>query len=331
MKKKYLITGGAGFVGSHLIDYLVEDGEKLESIRVLVEPGQNLSNLDGRKVEVVVGDIRDKKIVKKAVDDVSVIYHLAAMTVDPGKTYEDYKTVNTNGTKNLLESIDIKKIKKFIFFSSISVFGLPAWSGDMINYDESYRKNYAEPYGKSKFYAEKEVIDSGIPYVIIRPTTVYGPKDKAGIYQLFKAVEINRFFIVGNGNNLMDYVYVKDLVRGARLAEKSRVVNEDFIIGAGKPTTQKQIINAVYSSVKRTQSNIHIPKWVLLPLSYPVEKIFMIVGMKPLLFPNRVKVLTANCYFNTDKAKKMIGYKPKVDLKKGMKITADWIRMHSTD
>lgn len=323
---KILITGASGFIGSHLIEYLLEDGEKLKNLRLLIPQWESLNNIPERKFEIIVGDIRNLNTVTQAMKGVDIVYHLAAKTIINQGTYDYYKDVNVNGTKNLIAAAKKEKIKKFINFSSISVYGLPAWKGDMENVNEKWPKEPSEPYGQSKLVAENLVISAGkkwgLKYIIIRPTTVYGPRDKAGINQLFKALRKHLFFYVGNGENKMDYVYVKDLVRAARLAQKSNIEQEDFIIGAGKPSTQKKIVTAAAKSLDIDTNFIHIPKIVSLPLSYIIKYVSGFLGIHPLLFPDRIKVLTSNCFFDISKAKRLLRYKQEIGLLTGMVLTA---------
>ncbi len=327
--KKILITGAAGFIGSHLVEHLLEDGIKSQELRLFIPPWESFVNLPQEMFEIVIGDIRNKNQVKKAMKDIDIVYHLAAKTVIDGGTFDYYKDTNVDGTKNLLEAAAKEKVKKFIYFSSISVFGLPAWKGDMVNYNEMFPKEPSEPYGKTKLESEKLVIHASqkwkLPYIIIRPTTVYGPRDKAGIAQLFKAIKKNMFFFIGDAQNKMDYVYVGDLVKAARTAEKSNIVNEDFIIGAWKPSTQQCIVESIAKSLGKQVPSIHVPKSIALLLAYISKWISDLFHARPLLFPARVRVLTANCYFDCSKAKNLIRYTPEFDIKKGTDNICKWI------
>lgn len=329
MQNKILITGGTGFVGSHLVELLLKDGVGLNNLRLLVKPGESLKNLPPRKFEIIWGDIRDKDAVKKAVQGVDFIYHLAAKTVFEGKSYRDFKDINVDGTRNLLEASRREKLKKFIFFSSISVYGLPAYCGERINCDESWPKKPAESYGKSKYEAEKLVIkahkDWGIPYIIIRPTTVYGPRDYQGVLELYRAIYHHYFMRIGDGKNKMDYVFVKDLVKGARQAQLSKYMADDFILGANKPTTLNEVVDTIALSISRKILSIYLPKNVALPVSYIVKFLAKVLGIRPPLFPERVKIMTTNCFFSSKKAKKYISYNPQTSFKRGAAITGRWL------
>lgn len=303
--KKYLITGAAGFIGSHLVDYLIEDGVKPENLRLFVAPWDTLENLKGRTYEIVVGDIRDKRTVEKAMQGIDIVYHLAAKTGSDGGEFEDFESTNVRGTKNLINFATKYKIKKFVFFSSIGVYGLPATTGDMCNISEESPKNYSEGYGKTKFLAEMALIEANhkhdLDYIIIRPSTVFGPRDKAGMAQLLNILKKGYFFYIGRGNNIMDYVYIKRLVGATRKLEKGNIKNEDFIIGSENPLSQKEMVSIICDELNIKRPYIAIPRLLALILSFLLKYMFLLVGKKPIIFPNRIKVLSADCYFDSSK------------------------------
>lgn len=327
---KILITGAAGFIGSHLVETLLENNIPVERLRLFVLKNEPLDNLPKLNFDIYKGDIQNEADVTKAMDGVSLVYHLAALTIDGAKyfTQEEYTAVNVQGTENVLKACKKEKTK-IIFFSSIAVFGLPAWVGDINNWDETRPKNPKEIYGESKLEAEKKIVDAnkkwGIPYIILRPTSAYGPRDKRNLLELYNVVARRIFFYIGNGNNKMDYVYVKDITQAAYLAGKSKKINDDYIIGAGTPVTLNEVVLSVAKSINVPVPNIHVPKKIALWLSFVIEKTYLAVGMKPILFPARVKVMTSNCYYNIAKAKKNLGYKPAFSFEKGAKITGKWL------
>lgn len=329
---KILITGASGFIGSHLVELLLEEGIPLNSLSLLIPKNESLKNLPKKNFEIIYGDIRNKEDVKKAMKGVSIIYHLAALTIDGGKYYSwnQYHQVNVLGTQNLLDECRGKKIKKFIFFSSIAVYGLPAWVGNIENWNEKRVKNPQEIYGESKLDAENRIIEAyekwKIPYAIIRPTSVYGPRDKRNLAELYKAIKKNLFFFIGDGRNKMDYVYVKDVAKAAYLAQLSKNKSGEYIIGGGTPITLQKIVLYVAESLHKPIPNIHVPKIFALLLSYIIEFVSNVMEIKPMLFPKRVKVLTNNCYFDISKAKKEIKYFPNVSFEEGTKLTAQWLK-----
>lgn len=308
---KILITGAAGFIGSHVVEHLLERDIKRENLRLFILNGESLRNLPDENFDIVFGDIRNKSDVKKAVKGVNVVYHLAAVTRDNWLSYVD---VNYHGTKILVSECKKQKIKKFVFFSTIAIYGLPAFVGNRENITENSTLQIEGEYAKSKFQAEKIVRESGLPYAIIRPTTVYGPRDKAGVYQLYLAIKKNYFFRIGNGKNKVDYVYVRDLVHGARAAELSSK-NGEYILGAKRPITFLNLIKSVAKVLGKNIPFWYIPRWLGLLLAYLISPLSLPFS------PNRVRVMTANYYFSSKKATREIGYNPKTKFTEGIKIT----------
>lgn len=325
--KKILITGAAGFIGSHLVELLLKE-EELQNLRLFIQENEPLDNLPKMKLDIVRGDIRDKRAIKKAMKDVKIIYHLAARTIEPTR-FTDFKSVNVEGTQNLLDECKNNRMEKFILFSSIAVFGLPAWRGDMVNLDETAPKRYAEQYGKSKWEAEKAVVRAhkewNLPYAIVRPTSVYGPRDKRNLLELYQVIKKHLFFFIGNGRNKMDYVYIGDVVKAARLAQQSPKKSGDYIIGGGRPITLNEVVAAVSESINEKVSNIYVPKNLSLALSYITYYGGKLINIRSPLFPSRVKVMTSNCYFNIKKARSELGYEPKMSFRQGTMITGRWL------
>lgn len=326
--KKYLITGASGFIGSHLVEHLLEDGVDVKNIRLLVLPNDTFENLPERKFELVRGDIRDKNVVDKACGDVETIYHLASQNGYDGGDYKYFADVNVTGTRNILKSAVKSKVEKIIYFSSTAVYGLPATAGNIKNYNETHAFSYSEGYGQSKYIAEKLVkkicVKAKIKYIILRPATVYGPRDSAGIYQLIRQINKGWFAIVGNGQNLVDYIYVRDIVEIARSLEKSKLNNQDFILASGKPILFKEAVEKIYKSLNLKAKYINVPEFIALPSSFIAKYIFIALGMKPIVFPNRVKVMSSDYYFDISKLKKF-GYVPKYDFSQGVSETVNWL------
>lgn len=328
---KILITGAAGFIGSHLVETLLENKIPLQRIRLFIPEKESLDNLPKLNFEIVRGDIQNEADAKKAMEGVDLVYHLAALTIDGGKyfTGKEYTQVNVQGTENLLKACKNKKIKKFIFFSSIAVYGLPAWVGNIENWNENQPKNPREIYGESKLKAEEKIKEAnkkwGLPYVILRPTSVYGPRDRRNLLELYRAIAKHLFFCIGDGKNKMDYVFVKDVTRAAYSSANSTQANGDYIIGCGKPLTLNEVVFYVAKSINTTVPSLHIPKSFAYAASFIIEWVSKLLGIKPMLFPARVKVMTRNCYYDISKAEKDIKYKPFFSFEKGTQITGKWL------
>jgi nucleoside-diphosphate-sugar epimerase len=325
-KKKVLVTGAAGFIGSHLVDALVARGEP---VRCFVRKKDSLEFLPRKGIEVVVGDIVDKKSLASACEGVKIIYHLAAKTDFEGKTWEEYYQPNVLGTENLIALAIKEKVKRFVFFSTIRVVGL----GDSkIPVDETAPYAPINFYDKSKCEAEKRVLisfkKSKLPIVILRPTSVYGPRDRGTYFSFFKAIAQGKFFLVGSGKNLVSFVYVSNVVEATLLAGKSKkAIGQTYFINDDHPYTMEKLSKTIALAFGKKLLPLKLPRGLgyLLGYSFGLGKIF---GFKPPLSPERVRNLTISYVFDISKAKKELGYHPKISLKEGVKLTAQWYEKH---
>lgn len=328
MSDKILVTGASGFIGSHLVDLLLKKKTPLSQLRLFVETSQTLENLPNKKFDIIYGDIRNKLDIKKAMKGVTTVYHLAAK-IDFDGTWEEYDSINVQGTKNLVdEAIKIKGFKKFVNFSSIGVHGLPAGIGDIIKWNEDHSPSYTNLYGKSKWEAEEVVRNAHkkhkLPYVIIRPASVYGPREKGPTLALYKAIKSGQFLMIGDGNNKMHYVYVLDLVNATYLAGNSKLTRGEYIIAGPKPTSFSDVVSFVAKSIDKPVPKFCISKPFALLIAYIFAIITKITGIKLPLFPSRVRTMTTTYYYDISRAKKELGYNPQIDFKQGSKIVGNW-------
>ncbi len=327
MRKIILITGASGFIGSHLLDYLEKNLNNDCLIRILVPPWENLSNIRSGNIEICVGDIRKVKDCVLACKDVSYIYHLAALVMDPKHSSEDYYRTNVVGTKNILNSID-KMFEKIVFFSSVGIYGLPSEFGDIEDWNEDRNIYTDEPYGKSKFLGESLIKDFAklkkFKYSILRPTTVYGPRDKKALLDLVRVIKKGMFFVIGDGENKLDYIYVKDVARAAFIAMNSKLSGE-YIIGNFKVNSLNKIYKIIVKSIGNKVNLVKINPVIAYLVSYFFEICFRLFRVKPLIYPKRVKAMTSNFYFDVSRARKELGFVPRVSFKKGFEFTKSWI------
>jgi len=309
MKKKIIITGGAGFIGSHLCEYLVA---KKEIYKIIVidnlEDGSldNLKNVKkNKKISVKKIDIRDKKKLSKVFDKkVDTIFHLAAQSdiVPSIENPVDYIETNFNGTLNVLDLMNKFKIKKIIYAASSSCYGIPK------NYptNENEKIDTRYPYAYSKYIAETLIKNWSkiykIKYISLRLFNVYGIRSRtnnaygAVIGIFLKQRIMNKVLtIVGNGNQKRDFVNVKDVVIAFYKSMKSKKWNQIYNIGSGKP----QKINYLAKLIGGTK--IFLPK-------RPAE-------------PDQT-------FANINKIKKNLKWKPKISFEEGikkiLKNKSDW-------
>ena len=253
-----LITGGAGFIGSHLVDYLVTKKE-IKNILVLdnIEDGslKNLKNaLKSSKVKFVKKDIRNFKSIKNSFKNVDQVVHLAALSdiVPSIENPMEYLNTNIMGTINILESMRHHKVKKIIYAASSSCYGIPL----NVPTKEKDKINTKYPYAYSKYIGEQTIKHWAevykLNYISLRLFNVYGTRSRThGAYGAALGVFLKQklsnkpFTVVGNGKQKRDFVYVEDVVKAFYLSIKTKKTNKIFNIGFGKPESVNNLLNYI--------------------------------------------------------------------------------------
>jgi len=320
---KVLVTGGTGFLGSHLIQRLAKKGEK---VRALVRKTSNIDYLKQLDVEIYPGDITDKNSVREAVKGVDLVYHIAALFRQSRFPDRVYREVNVQGTRNMLEASYEEGVKRFVHCSTIGVLGHIA--NPPANENTPY--NPGDVYQKTKCEGEKIALkffkDKKFPVTIVRPTAIYGPGDTR-LLKLFKYASSGKMIILGDGNIFYHLVYVEDLVTGFELcAQKENAVGEIYIIGGDKYLTLNKLVDLIAKVLGVSLLKVHFPVFPVKALSILCEKVCIPLRVEPPLHRRRVDFFTKSRAFDISKAKKELGYKPEFDLERGLELTADWYR-----
>lgn len=315
-----LVTGGAGFIGSHIVDSLVEEGAN-----VIVYDNfsfGNLRNLDNSrgKIKVIKGDILDFPLLKKSMKNADFVSHHAAQleifrsTKDPFADLE----INTLGTINVLRAAQENKVRKVINASSACVYGQPHAKVQ----DENHPTNPNWAYGISKLAAEKycqiSESSSGIPVTSLRYGIVYGPREwYRRVLTIFikRAIEKKDLIIFGRGSQYRDFVYVGDVVRIHNLClEYGTSDGQAINVGTGKPTTVRQLARLVITAVSPEKLKIISEKVAEGGESKIVE------GKK-----RNVNDLIGMC-LDSGKAHRLLGWQAKTDLSFGILQELNWAR-----
>ncbi len=317
---KALVTGGTGFIGSHLVDELLKRGY---SVRCIVRDTSNLRWLDGKNVEIVRGSLLDLDFLEKVVKDVDYVYHIAGVT--KGRNYKDYYIGNVETTKNLLNAcLKNQNLKKFILASSLAAVGP---GEDAVPVDETTPYHPITSYGKSKAEAEKVTLSYSdkIPITIVRPPSVYGPRDTY-TFEIFKYVKFGFLPVVIPQEQILSLVYVSDLVDGFILAgESERATGEIYFISSEEIYTWREIEDAVLRALDRKVFKLKIPASLLYSLSFLSELFFKVQGKASPLNVEKVRDLRQkNWTCSIEKAKKELGYIQRVSLEEGMRRTIKW-------
>lgn len=314
-----LLTGNAGFIGKYLTGILLEKGYTIRGVDV--RPRTDILN----GFSQIEGDILDRNIVRQSMLDVDTIIHLAAEHKDFGITEADYFRVNEQGTKVLLEEASNAHIKKFIFYSSVAVYGAQS------NTNEETMPVPNNPYGDSKLAAERLVTawakeDPTRTAIIIRPTVVFGPNSKANIFRLIRQVCDGRFIMIGNGENIKSIAYVENLASATVFAIENCSKGIHIFNYADEPHMKTNELVALICKLSgRGSIKFHIP----LELAIAGGKIFDVLGkITGKDFPitgTRMKKFATSTYHKAEKIRAQ-GFIAQHSIEDGLKINISWYK-----
>ncbi len=321
---KILVTGGTGFTGKALVKRLLDDGHQV--VAMDYKEGVKTQELRAWGAEVVIGTVTDRDCVKRCLEGIDVVHHLAAafreMTV-PEKYYWD---VNVGGTRIMLEESFARKVKKFVYCSTCGVHG-------NVRVQPGTEKSPIEPadyYQKTKYEAEPVVLEyvkKGMPCTIIRPAAIYGPGDPERFYMIFKRVATGKFPMFGDGKTTYHPVYIDNLVDSFVLAQDPAKGNgEAYLIADEHYVEIEDLVKRIAKAMGVAVKIPHYPIWPVIIVGHIVEKACKPFGIAPPIFPRRVDWYRMNRAFSIDKARRDLGYKPRVELDEGLRKTYAWYK-----
>lgn len=261
-----LVTGGAGFIGSHLVDLLLDKGHKVISIDNLVSGQEKnfVKHLKNKKFKFIQSDIRDLKNIENHFIDIDWVFHLAALAdiVPSIENPDDYYSTNVTGTFNVLKMSRKNNVKRFVYAASSSCYGIPNEYPTSENADISPRY----PYALTKYLGEELVMHWSEVYKLsstsLRLFNVYGPRSRTtgtygAVFGVFLAQKIKNkpFTVVGDGNQTRDFTFVTDVAKAFYEAAKSKDVSSEVInVGSGDHYSINTLINLLGGEV------VYIPK-----------------------------------------------------------------------
>ena len=320
---KALVTGATGFIGSHLVEALLQKGVQ---VQCLVRQTSDLTWLKNLPIEVVHGDCNDKASLGEAVKGIDQVFHLAGVT----KAIEDktYFEVNALGTKNLIHACleNNPRLQKFIYLSSQAAAG-PCQDGGTKK--ESDLCEPVSAYGHSKRIGEEFALahTHEIPLFILRPSAVYGPRDR-DIYAFFKLLSKRINPCLSGQDQHISLCYVRDIIQAILLAaEAQESSGEIFFLSDGHDYRLEEIGNAFAQAMGITPVCIRIPEWMFFGIASLSECLSKLSGKPPLLNKGKVEeMIQKNWVCDITKAKTLLGFEPQFKLSQGAKLTFEWYR-----
>lgn len=312
-KNNVLVTGAGGFIGSHLVEKLVELGYGVRAF-IRYNSRSNWGWLENskyrNKIEVYSGDIRDFDSVYEVMKGCNTVYHLAALIGIPYSYISPLAYIKTNieGAYNILQSAKQLGPENIIITSTSETYG----SAKYVPIDEAHPKVPQSPYAATKAAADQIALSYNksfnLPVKVIRPFNTYGPRQSARaiIPSIVVQALTNDKIYLGSLSPTRDFTYVEDIVNGfIKAAELKRCIGEVINLGSGFEISVGDLANKVLSLMEKNVKIISDPKRIR-PLQSEVERL----------------------YADTTKAKALFAWKPRVSFDKGLKNTIEWIANH---
>lgn len=321
-----LVTGATGVIGPTLIRALLEKGY---TVRALIRGRHDVKQFS-QEVEIVRGDLSDYDALREAMREVNIVFHLAAKLHinNPDKAlHAEYRRVNVEGTRLLLKAAQEANVSRFVFFSSIAVYG-PSKASEI--FTEKTPTSPDTIYAETKCEAENltlaAVDKNGKPFcVILRLAAVYGSVMKGNYPRLVNGLRKHRFFPVGKGDNRRTLVHVKDVVSCAILvAESEKAIGEIYNVTDGNIHTVREIINAICKGLDRKPPKLFLPELPVRIAAKAFEFPFRVIGKHAPIGSAAVEKLLEDVAVSGDKLQNKLGFQPVYDLESGWKEAIDF-------
>jgi nucleoside-diphosphate-sugar epimerase len=323
MAGKVLVTGGTGFTGGHLCRRLAESGV---AVRAFVRDPAKAAPLARLGIEVVQGDLVDHDSVLRATEGVECVYHIAALYRQEAVPRKAFWDVNVKGTENLLSASARHGVRRFVHCSTVGVHGdvdePPA------NEDAPFKPG--DPYQESKARAEQIALEYAsrgeMEVTVFRPTGIYGPGDLR-FAKLFRAISRRRFRMIGTGEVFYHLTYIDDLVDGILLCGTRReAVGRVYILGGSEFVTLNDLVRTIAEILETRLPSLRIPVWPVYAAAIACEFLCKPFRIEPPLYRRRLDFFRKNRAFDISRARAELGFSPRVDLRTGLRRTAEWYR-----
>jgi nucleoside-diphosphate-sugar epimerase len=315
-----LVSGATGFLGSRLAATLAGHGLR---VRALARTTSDLTRLSRAGIEVVIGDVGDRPSLARAVEGQQVVFHTAGLVTDWGNA-DAFMRVNRDGTANIIDACRRVGVEHLIHISSLTVLGLPR-DGRRIDEESPYVAAPSDPYTQSKIAAEKLVRAAhgqhGLRTTILRPGAIWGAGDALFLPRMVALMRRGRMPCVGRGENLIGLSHVDNLVQGCMLAAESPAcAGQIYHITDGEPVTLRQVLDAIADAHQLARPRFSLPVWILLIAAAWAERAakWRVGPQPPVITRYSVRMLASHCRYDIGKARRELGYKPRVTFDQGV-------------
>jgi dihydroflavonol-4-reductase len=322
---RLLVTGGTGFIGSHLAEEGRRRGADVVVLGLIERPEEkaNAELLARMGVEVVPGSITDAELCRRSARGATHIFHLAVAMREGGKRDEFFESINLGGTRHLLEAASLQRVERFLYCSTIGIYGHRAPG---ITREDSPLAP-GNIYERTKVSAERLVREfaeqCALPAVVLRPADVYGPRDQR-LLKLFRGISRGRFPLFGSGSGRRHMVYVDDVVSAFfKACERDNAVGEGLIIAGPRACTLRELVEEVTRATGSKRYGVRLPLAPMLGLAAVVEDVCARLKIDPPIYRRRMDFFHSDSEFDISRARRVLDWEPRVDLREGVRRTLD--------
>jgi dihydroflavonol-4-reductase len=318
-RRKVLVTGAGGFIGSHLVRDQLARGNSVTATDIDLQRLEALNLGSDLRCERL--DLRASGEFARLLENVDTVFHLAAAHLDVLKGEDYFFEVNVAATAALARLAADAGVRRFVHCSTVGVYGpletLPA--------DETTPPMPDIAYERSKLEGEAAIRDvaeqAGLSVTILRPAWVYGPLCPR-TQKLIRTVARKRFFYVGDGSNRRHPIYITDMLQAFELAATQPVPSGEVIIAAGPDTVSvRELIELIIAELGMAYSPPRLPTWFMEAACLVIEKAAGLAGREPPFSRRSLKFFSESSGFGIAKAEQLLGFRPQVDTREGLRQT----------
>lgn len=315
-----LVSGATGFLGNRLAATLALRGHRVSA---LARPTSDLSRLANRGIEIVMGDVGDCESLERTFAGQRVVFHTAGKVTDWGPA-DEFMAVNRDGTANVIAACQKAGVTHLVHISSLTVLGMPR-DGRLIDEASPYAAAPSDPYTQSKIAAEKLVRAAngrqGLMTTVIRPGAIWGNGDVTIAPRIVALMRRRRMPYIGRSDNLIGLSHVDNLALGCALVvESASAAGRIYHITDGEPVTLRRALDAIADAYHVMRPGFSMPVWTLQALAAGIELAARLRGgsQPPAMTRYGVQMLASHCRYTIDKARRELGYAPRVTFADGI-------------
>jgi len=319
-----VITGASGLLGSHIAEQLVARGER---VRALIRPTSNTSFLNRLGVELVQGSLQDPQSLVRAVAGANIVYHCAARVSDWGP-WQLFQTESVDGTRNLVEACRGKGVGRLLHASSISVYGILGNGAAPVREDAPVAPEIGgwDHYARSKLLSEQEV--RKFPgHTIVRPSWIYGPRDRVTIPRVVPALRSGKVPIIGTGDNMLNLIYAGDVADGAiRAANHPQAAGQVYHLSSAGEVSQRKLVDTLTDALSLPRIRKRVPFFLAYRVALLQEWFARLTRQPkpPRITRRAIYLIGRSTLFSSARAHDQLGWRPRVDIGEGVGRALDW-------